>query len=252
MSRLPKPLLSVALLLGFSASGRAADDTPKDIIAKAIKAHGGEDYLTKHKASRAQNKGKITLPGVGDAEFTQEVAYMLPDKLKDNLELSVAGQKIAIITVMNGDTVSITAGGNPVEVTDNIKKAIKDARHMMTVGRLVPLLKDKGFELSIFGEAKVEDKPAIGVRVAMKDKKDLTLFFDKKTNLLVKIEHRTIEAATGNEINEERIIQEYKNNKDGVPSPKKVLVKHDGKTFLEAESVEFTYLESIDENEFKK
>ena len=41
-------------------------------------------------------------------------------------------------------------------------------------------------------------------------------------------------------------------NKDGIPFPKKVLVKHDGKTFLEAEMVESTMLEAIDEAEFKK
>ena len=136
-------------------------------------------------------------------------------------------------------------------MTDDIKKAMKDAKHMMTVGRLVPLLKDKSYELSVFGEAKVEDKPAIGIVVASKGKKDITLFFDKKTNLLAKIEHRTVEAGTGNEIGEERIILEYK-NKDGIPFPKKVLVKHDGKTFLEAECLESVMLEAIDEAEFKK
>ena len=55
----------------------------------------------------------------------------------------------------------------------------------------------------------------------------------------------------GKEITEERIIQEYK-MKDGIPLPKKVLVKHDGKDFLKAEAVDFTFLESIDDNEFKK
>lgn len=251
MTRLLMSLCSVAALVVLSGGVRAADDDAKAIIAKAIKAHGGEEYLTKNKAARMQNKGKITIPGVGETQFTQDLAYMLPDKLKDTLELTIGGQKISIVTVMNGDKLSIEAAGKAVDVTDDIKKAMKDAQHMMTASRMVPLLKDKSYELSIFGEAKVEDKPAIGIRVASKGKKDITLFFDKKTNLLAKIEHRTVEAGTGNEIGEERIILEYK-IKDGIPFPKKVLVKHDGKTFLEAESVESTLLESIDEAEFKK
>ena len=252
MTRLLTPILSVAVLIAASPGVRAADDDPKAIIAKAIKAHGGEEFLTKNKAARAQNKGKISIPGVGDAEFTQELAYMLPDKVKDSLELSIAGQKIGVVTIMNGDKISIEAAGKAVEITDSIKTAMKDVTYIMAMSRLTPLLKDKGYELSIFGEAKVEDKPAIGVRVAFKDRKDVTLFFDKKTGLLAKIEHRTLDSGTGNEVNEERIILEYKNNKDGIPLPKKVLVKHDGKTFLEAESVEFAFLETIDESEFKK
>lgn len=252
MSRVLTPLLAVAVLVVAVPGVRAADDDPKAIIAQAIKAHGGEEYLTKNKAARGQNKGKITLPGVGEADFTQEIAYMLPDKLKETMELSIAGQKITIATVMNGDSISIEAAGKAVEITDDIKKAMKDAQYMMKAGRLAPLLKDKSYELTLFGEAKVEEKPTIGVRVSAKGKKDITLFFDTKTHLLAKIDHRTLDASTGVELNEERIILEYKNDKDGIPMPKKVLVKRDGKTFLEAESVEFTFLEKIDDSEFKK
>lgn len=251
MSRAFASMLSVLALFAAAPGVRAADDDPKAIIAKAIKAHGGEEFLNKHQGARAQNKGKITLPGVGEADFTQDVVYMLPNKFKDSMELSIAGQKISVLTIMNGEKISIDAGGRAVDVTDDIKKAMKEAVDMLSVARLTPLLKDKSYELSIFGEAKVEDKPAIGVRISAKGKKDVTLFFDKKTGLMVKIEHRTTEPNTGAEINQERIILEYK-EKDGIPLPKKVLVKHDGKTFIEAEASEFTFLEKVDDSEFKK
>ena len=222
---------AVFAALAAAPVAAAADDDVKTIIAQAIKAHGGEEFLSKHKAARSQNKGKITLPGVGEAEFTQNLAYMLPDKLKDNLELNIGGQKITIATLMNGDKISIEAAGKAVPITDEIKTAMKDAQHMMSVARLAPLLKDKSFELSLFGEAKVEDKPAIGVRVSQKGKKDITLFFDKKTHLIAKVEHRTQAPGAGQEVNEERIVKEYQKDKDGIFLPKKVLVKHDGKPF---------------------
>jgi len=243
----------LSLFLAFAVSPvRAADDDPKEIITKALKAHGGEEYVTKHQAMRAQNKGKITLPGVGEAEFTQELSYMLPNKFRDVLELKVGGQTIKITTLANGDDISIDAAGQAVPVDDKIKTSMKDAMAMIGVARLVPLLKDKNYELSLFGDTKIDDKPAVGVRVSAKGKKDITLFFDKKTNLLVKVEHRALEAGTGTEVNEERFVLEYGKGKDGVPQPKKVLVKQDGKTFIEAETVEYTALEKIDESEFKK
>ena len=111
MTRLLMSLCSVAALVVVSGGVRAADDDAKAIIARAIKAHGGEEYLTKNKAARMQNKGKIQIPGVGESEFTQDLAYMLPDKLKDTLELSIGGQKISIVTVMNGDKLSIEHDG---------------------------------------------------------------------------------------------------------------------------------------------
>jgi hypothetical protein len=47
-------------------------------------------------------------------------------------------------------------------------------------------------------------------------------------------------------------VKEYEKNKDGIPLAKKVLIKHDGKTFLEAEVLEIKYFEKLDDSEFKK
>lgn len=250
MSRVSWMLASVVLLAG--APVFAADDDPKEILTRAVKAHGGEEHLMKHPAARSVNKGKITLPGVGEAEFTQTLAYMIPGKFRDSMELSIGGQSVKILTIMNGDAISITAMDKDVPVTDEIKKTMKDAVEMMSMTRLAPLLKDKNFELSLFGETKVDEKPAIGVRVTAKSKKEITLFFDKKTNLLVKLEHRTTAPNGGGEVAEERFVLAYQKDKNGIPVPKKVLVKQDGKTFLEAESSEFEFLEKIDDSEFKK
>jgi hypothetical protein len=245
--------LSCAGALALLAPGLRAADDPKAVVARAVKVHGGEDYLSKMKAGRSKNKGKINLPGIGEAEFTQETAYMLPDKFKESMELEVMGQKIAVKTLASGDAVSIEANGMQVPVNDAIKAAMNDARHMMKVARMVSLLKEPGFELSAFGEEKVEGKPAVGVRVSAKGQKDITLFFDKETGLLAKVQYRSTDPMTQAERDEERIVVEYgPKNADGVVMPKKMLVKHDGKTFMEVEVVESKLLEKLDDAEFKK
>jgi hypothetical protein len=252
MRRALLPLLSACVLLG-AAVVRAADDDPKAVLARAIKAHGGEEALTKYKGGQSKNKGKITVPGVGELDFTQEVAIMLPDKLKESLELDIANQKIRVVTIANGDSVSIEAGGMEVPITDDIKKALKDAQAMMKATRLVSLAQGKDVELSPLGEVKVEGKPALGILAKVKGQKDLSLFFDKETGLLTKLEHRTVEAQTGKEITEERIVLEYgKKSPEGLAMPKKILVKHDGEKFIEAEVLEAKVLEKLDDSEFKK
>jgi ABC-type amino acid transport substrate-binding protein len=248
-------LLTLALLAAPAAvllapPARAADE-PKDIIAKAIKAQGGAEFLAKHKAARIKSKGKLDVPGVGEADYTQEVAYMLPDKFRDSLELSVAGQKVPVNTLVNGDKVSIEVNGKAIELGKEVKGVLRDVGHVLQVGRLVTL-KDKKYELNIIGEDKLEGKKVVGVRVSSKGHKDVSLYFYADTHLLAKVEYRTADVTTGNEVNEERIIAEYGKGKGGRPVPKSVIVKRDGKKLLEAEVTEYELLEKIDDGEFTK
>jgi len=251
MSRLLSFSLSALVVVGFAPMLKAADDDPKEIVAKAIKAHGGEEFLTKNKAAQLKSKGKINIPGAGELDFTQETAFMLPDKFRDSIDLTVMNMTINVKTLVNGETVSLEVNGKEVDGADKVKKAIKDTGHVMDVGRLVTL-KDKAYELSLIGEDKVEGKKVIGIRVAKKGQKDVSLYFDKETGLIAKLEYRGAEPGTDNEVNEERIIKEYEKNKDGIPLAKKVVVKHDGKTFLEAEVLEVKHFEKLDDSEFKK
>jgi hypothetical protein len=250
MRLLSTAVLSAAALLGLASRGPAADDDAKAIVAKALKAHGGGETLAKLKAAQSKNKGKINLPGVGEVEFTQEISYMLPDKLKDSIELQIMGMRIPVLTLVNGESITIEANGQKIDPPEEAKTALKQAGHMIKVARLYPLVNEKGYELSLIGEAKVEGKDTIGVRVSKKDENDISLYFSKETWLLTKLEHRTNDS-TGKEVVEERIITEYQKI-DGLPAPKKVVVKHDGKTFLTAEVEEVKLLEKLDDSEFKK
>ncbi len=242
---------AIAVAFAFVPGAARAADEAKDVVAKAIKAHGGEELLTKQKAGQMKTKGKITLPGVGETEYSQEASYMLPDKFKDVMELKIAGKNIGILTILNGDKVTLEVDGKAVDAGDAVKNAMKDIGNVIEVSRMVPITK-KPYELSLIGEDKVEGKKVIGIRVTRKDHKDVSLYFDKETHLLAKVEFRTIDQATGNEVTEERIPSSYEKNKDGVPIPKKVVVKRDGKVFLEAEVLETKYFEKLDDSEFKK
>ena len=253
MRRIVFPLLFAILVIGPAVG--AADDDSKAVLVKAIKAHGGKTALTKYKAIRSKTKGKIDIPGVGEVDFTQETSMMQPDKFKEVMEMEIAGNKIEVVSMANGNKITIEAAGKDIAITDDIKTAIKEAQYMIMIkaSRWTSLLEDKAYELSHLGEAKVEGKASVGVRVSSKGQKDLNFYFDKQTGLLAKVERRATDASTGKEYTEERIVSEYnKPNKLGVPSPKKVLVKRDGKKFMEAEVLETTSLEKIDDSEFKK
>ncbi len=232
------------------ASGGARADEARDLVAKAIKAHGGEEALAKYKAGQTKGKGKLDVAGM-TIDIAQEASYMLPDKSKEIVDFEINGTKVRVVSIINGDKYSIVANDMDVPISDNIKAALEEGVYAMKASRMTTLLKDKAFELSSLGEVKVNDKPALGVRVASKGQKDISLYFDKATGLLAKMERRATDPMSGNEITEERVILEYQ-KKEGMAVPKKVVVNHDGKKYLELEIEEIKLLEKLDESEFAK
>src|SRR5439155_22836546 len=92
------------------------------------------------------------------------------------------------------------------------KDAIAEAKEQGYAGWLSTLapLKDKQFKLATIGEVKVENRPALGVKVSSKGHRDVDLYFDKETGLLVKSEHRVKDDTSGQEVTEESFPGEYK------------------------------------------
>ena len=132
--------------------------------------------------------------------------------------------------------------------------AIAEAREQMHVQRVTKLvaLKDKAYTVKPLGEAKVGDKAAVGLLVTHKDRRDVSLYFDKKTHLLLKVETRGKDVqAGGQEFTGETFYSDYKEI-EGVKYAMKAVLKRDGKLFLETESTEVTPQDKLDAATFAK
>jgi len=232
------------LLLGFAADGRADEAT--DILDKAIKAHGGAEKLAKLKAVRTKTKG--TLEVAGGLDFTQEVVVQLPDKFKETMDLNVMGNEVKVVTLLNKEKGSIHVNGKEQPLDDKVKAELKEASHAAQVGQLLPLKKPP-FTLTVLGELKVRDKPAVGLKVSAKGFRDIDVWFDKETGRIAKVERRVYDTMSGQEVTEERFVLEYQDF-NGQPVAKKVSMNRDGKKFLELEVTDVKFPESIDESEF--
>src|SRR5262249_28041041 len=144
MSRTLLPLLS-ALLLAPAAARAADQEDARTILTRALKAHGGEAALTRYQACRMKTTGKLNLPKVGESPFTQEVSFMLPDKFKESMQQTIGPHTLTTVTKGSGGKISIDSGGIPIPVHDRDKKAAKQSLYAMKVGRILPLVKDKGY-----------------------------------------------------------------------------------------------------------
>src|SRR6185437_16134443 len=105
-------------------------------------------------------------------------------------------------------------------------------------------LKDKSYKLSPLGEMKVKGKDTVGVQVTKKGFRDVNLYFDKKTHVLLKAEYQAVDDATKREVNQEKFFLEYKDVGDGFKVPAKLEIHNDGKKAAEIEITETTILDT--------
>src|ERR1700683_4819086 len=89
--------------LGTAAGLRAGASTePRAVIRKAIQALGGEEKLTRYKAS--VTKGKCKFYGNGRAiDCDAEWSMQLPRQIKASYVMQMGGKTLKRIEVINGD-----------------------------------------------------------------------------------------------------------------------------------------------------
>jgi hypothetical protein len=210
-----RPLLLVTLTAGLLLSPgnrTAAQSEARAIVEKAVAAQGGAEKLSLSLAVQTKIKGTVAAPAPIPADIVVEGDLFTQPKgpVKFSLQVETLGQKIQITQVMNGDRGWKSMNG---AVSDLDAAELEEARrssHADRVASLLPLLTDKGFTLTALGESKVNNQPALGVKVEMKGQPEVRLFFDKGSGLLVKAEHQGKEAATGKEVLLEEYYSDYR------------------------------------------
>jgi outer membrane lipoprotein-sorting protein len=245
--------LAVALVAAGTA---AADDKAVSVVKKAIDAHGGADNLNKYKAGKFKMAGELSVLGM-DLEFTGSLAYSLPDRYRLQMNLEIMGQKMEIEQVVKGETAKsmITVAGMkiPAPGGDAEKEELKTAAAIQEAEQLTPLLDAKKFEIKAADDADVNGKKAAVIVVQPKAvKKEIKLYFDKESGLLVKTAHKGMgpgEDGQPKEVDEESYGADYKKVK-GVQVPTKLTVNHDGKKFMVVKISDYELVDKIDDKEF--
>ncbi len=243
-------IVCVAILFGAFNSLRADDDAKvREIIDKAIKAHGGEDNLKKYQASVVKSKGKFH--GFDNPiDYTSETSVQFPDKIITIVESKAGDMEFKFVQVVNGNKGWIKFGDNTTELNDDMLKEAREQMNSSNISHLTPLL-TKEYKLSSLGEMKVGDRPAVGVRVERKDYRDVNVYFDKEKGYLLKVESRGKDAMSGQEYTGETFYEDYK-KVDGMMVAHKITIKRDKKLYVEGESTSVKFSEKLDDGVFAK
>lgn len=222
----------------------------KAIIDKAIKALGGEEKLTNAlKGSSWNIKGKLNFMG-NDAPFSTENTLAGLTHFRTKFKGDFGGNEFVVVTVVNGDKGMRHLMGNDAELEADDLANQKRMTYLSAIGSYVVPLKDKGFKAEAAGEEKVDDKPALVLKVTGPDGKDAKVYFDKETGLPVK-QVGKVNNFMGQEVTQETTYANYK-EMGGIKVAAKSIIKHDGEKVMDMETTEFKVLDKVDPKIFEK
>ena len=239
----------VAFLVNSAALAQAPDEA-RALVERAVKAHGGAEALERIRADKVKFKGALVIQG-HNAPFVAETTVQLPSKYKNVIEMNHNGDKHTIVHVVNGNKVYIALDGRDLKADAAQLAEIRSGLELERVKRLLPLLQDKSYQLALLEELEVNNRPAVGVRITGRGRREMRLYFDKELGLLVRAENRLDGGKGKPEIRQHFFFGDFKDI-GGYKRPTKVRAYRDGKQIMEAELLDAKALDKVDETEFAK
>jgi hypothetical protein len=247
--------MHIILLLVFVASPALPVQTndqaaAKALIDKVVQAMGGDAKLAKLHAATWKAKGTFH-GGAQEHPLTGENSAQLPGRFRFVMELEDNGKLVPVVVVMNQERGWIKINDQTNDQPRDFHRSLLDCCYAFGLALMPQRLKDAAFQLSPAGEIKVNDRPAVGVRVSRKGWPDVNLYFDKVTSLPVKAETRIRNPDANREVTAELAFSAYKPF-EGIPSFTKMTWHWDRQLLLDRELSEVKRLEKLDESLFAK
>lgn len=238
--------LVIGSMLLWADLARSGDDQEpaRALIEKAIKAAGGVDNLKKHQASTWDEKGIYYGMGEG-LPYSGKMAMQYPAQMRMQV---FAGEMEIFSIVVDNDKGWMK---NPGEVRALTNKEMIDQLSNLKAGWIASLLplKEKGFTVKVIDGEEVGKKPTSGVKVTRADYPDVTLYFDKETGMLVMSRYPTFSGEQKKMVLAEIQFQNYKLI-DGAQTPLRIIIKHDGKLFVETDILNLKAAGKLDASMF--
>jgi hypothetical protein len=240
-----RTLLSAVCCLLIPAAASA--QSPADIIARAVTAHGG-DAVAKMKYVAHSSKGRVNLLGV-DVPAVRSARWALPERAYWDLEFTQAGTKlrtrIAIVGVGGWQQVNNSPAADlPPAAFDTMA----EEAWLFWLVSVAPL-SGKGLAFGPAEPATVNGEPALGVVVTKAGRPDVYLWFSKATGLLVKARFRGSDG--GQPTTKEFVFSGHKEF-EGVKLPTRLVDYANNIRMGDWEITEWKFSEKLNAEDFKK
>ena len=237
--------LALAIVANTASAG---PDDPRAVVDRAIQAHGARRNL-RAKAHAWKANGAMIMGG-NKMAYTADYVFAVPGQMRFDLAMDNGGQKVELTAATDGKVAWEQMGTTLRDMPKEKQTEFIHTGYVMTLAHLTPLT-DKAFTLTSLGESKVGDQTVNGIKVSHPERRDVSMFFDKKTGLLTKTSTRVMDEFQNKEVTQDAFFTGYQ-DKDGMKVFDKLTIQRDGKDFIVEEFSEQRVLDKFDRTKFTK
>ncbi len=201
-------LVAVSICLVFLPGQIPPASSPRAVLERGIQAMGGEAALGSISAYRQRSTATLR-DNLEKAKVKTEVFVQFPDKVREVHRIEVEQNRSLLILVLDGNKGFEQQDGQTTPLDAASVRDMKNSLYVDGLSHLVPLLRDPAYQLSALDEAKVRERPSLGILVKRSQHPDVKMYFDKATGYLSKIEYRGPSARTNQEVTNEQYFWDY-------------------------------------------
>jgi hypothetical protein len=237
-------------MLGGGAARGDEEAEARAVLDRAMAAHGGAEKLARYTAATMKIRGRIHNGLGASCDFTGVTAGG-PRRLRVEVNLTVLGRPLKSVQVLNGERGWMARNGQVRPLSKEEMDEEGEHLHVGVVSHLVAL-RDKRFRVAPLGEAQVNGRDAVGVRVRCEGRRDVNLYFHKMTGLLLRTECLVKDLESGGrELMVETTYDDYR-PVDGVQVAHRFTIRRDSRLYVQSEAVEVKVAEKLDDRLFAR
>jgi hypothetical protein len=228
--------LAVTLFAG-AIPARAQAPTPGEIVDRAIRAHGGDERLVGLTGFVIRYRSEFT-DGVATS---QDLSVSLPNQSRSISTLSSGGKSRTTTLVVAGDEGWSRSNDMtlpyPQPFLANYKKFTLPFLGPRDILRLRARQKNPACQFASTGEATIDGRAAVGLKMNLNGGSQQVWYFDKESGLLLREESPTANFE-GEDTVTATSYADYQTF-DGFPLARKVTNERDGKPYFTRELIDF-------------
>lgn len=237
---------SIAAAEWPSDAAFSANDDAATIVAKAMRAHGGETAVSRWKCGYVKYKTNGWFIPAQFGEVIVEDTFHLPGHFRREARGGVNENKKHMVSIVNQGKTWTTINNGPAVPTDN--SFAERAEHPFADAVRLSLLTDKDTRLTKLGTTTINGKTVVGIRGKAGDLLQIDFYFDVQTGRLRKITKKVTDAA-GRSTIANTTLDDYREFQ-GIPFPTRMVGTLNGNPFLDNVVLELKFADSFDESVF--
>jgi hypothetical protein len=213
----------------------ASDDAARAVVERGIKMQGGVIKLAPRVMRLA---GTINQrPAQIDRPVTIVKTWRTTGEYTSEIRVEIRGKPLVHYHMLAGESGWVRADGELRPMGTQVLAEALAYEQAEDLERL-DFLSDTDCQVTSIPDTKVDGRDAGGVLVQPKGRREVKLYFDKETGLLVKHEHTMLDSVTGKPITQETLFGDYRLQANGGWEYMRLTIIRDGRRFLDAKVIE--------------